>query len=150
MTKQLLSKIEGCYSSMSKGHKRITDYITENYDKAAFMTAAKLGDAVGVSESTVVRFASELGFSGYPQLQKTLQEVVKSRLTSVQRMEAAGGEDMLEHAFSSDIGNPRDHFARGFQRERRGDKPREAYLCPRRAQCGVACKLCGVLSQFCL
>ena len=67
------------------------------------MTAAKLGDAVGVSESTVVRFASELGFSGYPQLQKTLQEVVKSRLTSVQRMEAAGGEDMLEHAFSSDI-----------------------------------------------
>ena len=55
MTKQLLSKIEGCYSSMSKGHKRITDYITENYDKAAFMTAAKLGDAVGVSESTVVR-----------------------------------------------------------------------------------------------
>ena len=103
MTKQLLSKIEGCYSSMSKGHKRITDYITENYDKAAFMTAAKLGDAVGVSESTVVRFASELGFSGYPQLQKTLQEVVKSRLTSVQRMEAAGGEDMLEHAFSSDI-----------------------------------------------
>lgn len=88
---------------MSKGHKRITDYITENYDKAAFMTAAKLGDAVGVSESTVVRFASELGFSGYPQLQKTLQEVVKSRLTSVQRMEAAGGEDMLEHAFSSDI-----------------------------------------------
>ena len=103
MTKQLLSKIEGCHSSMSKGHKRITDYITENYDKAAFMTAAKLGDAVGVSESTVVRFASELGFSGYPQLQKTLQEVVKSRLTSVQRMEAAGGEDMLEHAFSSDI-----------------------------------------------
>ena len=103
MTKQLLSKIEGCYSSMSKGHKRITDYITENYDMAAFMTAAKLGDAVGVSESTVVRFASELGFSGYPQLQKALQEVVKSRLTSVQRMEAAGGEDMLEHAFSSDI-----------------------------------------------
>ena len=62
MTKQLLSKIEGCYSSMSKGHKRITDYITENYDKAVFMTAPKLGDAVGVSESTVVRFASELGF----------------------------------------------------------------------------------------
>ena len=77
MTKQLLSKIEGCYSSMSKGHKRITDYITENYDKAAFMTAAKLGDAVGVSESTVVRFAFELGFSGYPQLQKTLQQPVK-------------------------------------------------------------------------
>ena len=103
MTKQLHSRIESCYPSMSKGHRRIADYITENYDKAAFMTAAKLGDTVGVSESTVVRFASELGFSGYPRLQKALQEVVKSRLTSVQRMEAAGGEDMLEHAFSSDI-----------------------------------------------
>ena len=96
MTKQLHSRIESCYPSMSKGHRRIADYITENYDKAAFMTAAKLGDTVGVSESTVVRFASELGFSGYPRLQKALQEVVKSR-------EAAGGEDMLEHAFSSDI-----------------------------------------------
>lgn len=154
MTKQLLSKIEGCYSSMSKGHKRITDYITENYDKAAFMTAAKLGDAVGVSESTVVRFAFELGFSGYPQLQKTLQEVVKSRLTSVQRMEAAGGEDMLEHAFSSDIDTikaTRESISReAFNASCRGDKPREAYLCPRRAQCGVGAKLCGVLSQFCL
>ena len=89
MTKQLHSRIESCYPSMSKGHRRIADYITENYDKAAFMTAAKLGDTVGVSESTVVRFASELGFSGYPRLQKALQEVVKSRLTSVQRMEAA-------------------------------------------------------------
>ncbi len=104
MTKRLLSKIERCYPSMSKGHKRIADYIAENYDKAAFMTAAKLGDTVGVSESTVVRFASELGFSGYPQLQKNLQEVVKNRLTSVQRMEAAGdGGDMLEHALTSDI-----------------------------------------------
>lgn len=102
MTKQLLSKIEGCYSSMSKGHKRITDYITENYDKAAFMTAAKLGDAVGVSESTVVRFASSSAFR-LSSASEDLQEVVKSRLTSVQRMEAAGGEDMLEHAFSSDI-----------------------------------------------
>ena len=82
MTKQLLSKIEGCYSSMSKGHKRITDYITENYDKAAFMTAAKLGDAVGVSESTVVRFASELGFSGYPQLQTTLRRTLRTTLRS--------------------------------------------------------------------
>ena len=77
MTKQLLSKIEGCYSSMSKGHKRITDYITENYDKAAFMTASKLGKTVQVSESTVVRFATQLGYDGYPSMQRALQEMIR-------------------------------------------------------------------------
>lgn len=107
MTKQLLSKIEECYSSLSKGHKKIADYIIANYDKAAFMTASKLGKKVGVSESTVVRFACELGYEGYPELQKNLQEVVKSRLTSVQRMEVTetdmSGGDILEHALSTDI-----------------------------------------------
>ncbi len=107
MTKQLLAKIEKCYSSLSKGHKKIADYITKNYDKAAFMTAAKLGKKVGVSESTVVRFATELGYDGYPELQKNLQEVVKNRLTSVQRMEVTGTNvsdgDILEHSFASDI-----------------------------------------------
>ena len=67
MTKQLLVKIEKRYSSLSKGHKKIADYITQNYDKAAFMTAAKLGNKVGISESTVVRFATELGYDGYIQ-----------------------------------------------------------------------------------
>lgn len=107
MTKQLLAKIEKRYSSLSKGHKKIADYITANYDKAAFMTAAKLGNKVGISESTVVRFATELGYDGYPELQKNLQEVVKNRLTSVQRMEVAGttasGGDILEKALVSDI-----------------------------------------------
>lgn len=107
MTNQLLAKIEKRYSSLSKGHKKIADYITKNYDKAAFMTAAKLGNKVGVSESTVVRFATELGYDGYPELQKNLQEVVKNRLTSVQRMEVAGanvsGGDILERSFASDI-----------------------------------------------
>lgn len=107
MKKLLIHKIEECYSSLSKGHKKIADFILANYDKAAFMTASKLGKKVGVSESTVVRFASELGYDGYPELQKNLQEVVKSRLTSVQRMEVTNtdvsGGDILEHALSCDI-----------------------------------------------
>ena len=119
MTKLLLAKIENCYSTLSKGHKKIADYITENYDKAAFMTAAKPGKKVGVSESTVVRFATELGYEGYPELQKHLQEVVKSRLTSVQRMEVASsdmsGGDILERSLSSDIDTikaTREHMSR--------------------------------------
>jgi DNA-binding MurR/RpiR family transcriptional regulator len=75
------------YKSMSKGQKLLTNYITDNYDKAAFLTAAKLGETVGVSESTVVRFANAIGFSGYPELQKQLQEMVKTRLTTVQRID---------------------------------------------------------------
>lgn len=94
------------YSGLSKGHKRIADFIKNNYEKASFMTAAKLGKTVGVSESTVVRFASHVGFDGYPELQKHLQELVKSHLTSVQRMEVAanrmGGDDIINDAFGAD------------------------------------------------
>lgn len=94
------------YSGLSKGHKRIADFIKNNYEKASFMTAAKLGKTVGVSESTVVRFASHVGFDGYPELQKHLQELVKSHLTSVQRMEVAanrmGGDDIINDAFADD------------------------------------------------
>ena len=94
------------YSGLSKGHKRIADFIKNNYEKASFMTAAKLGKTVGVSESTVVRFASHVGFDGYPELQKHLQELVKSHLTSVQRMEVAanrmGGDDIINAAFAAD------------------------------------------------
>lgn len=94
------------YSGLSKGHKRIADFIKNNYEKASFMTAAKLGKTVGVSESTVVRFASHVGFDGYPELQKHLQELVKSHLTSVQRMEVAanrmGGDDIINDAFAAD------------------------------------------------
>lgn len=84
-----LSQVEQNYPNLSKGHKKIADYILKEYDKAAFMTAAALGDAVGVSESTVVRFASENGWKGYPELQKYLQEMIRSRLTSIQRMQAS-------------------------------------------------------------
>jgi len=74
---------------LSKGHRRIVEYIEEHYDKAVFMTASKLGEKVGVSESTVVRFALALGYEGYPQLQKALQELVRHRLTTAQRFEMA-------------------------------------------------------------
>ena len=76
-------------TTFSKGQKRIAAYILENYDKAAFMTASKLGKLVDVSESTVVRFASELGYDGYPSMQRALQEMIRSRLTSTQRLQQA-------------------------------------------------------------
>ena len=107
MSENFQAKIEEVYGSLSKGHKKIADYIKSNYEKASFMTAASLGKAVGVSESTVVRFASNVGFDGYPELQKHLQEMVKSHLTSVQRMEVAAsrfdGDDFIENAFAADI-----------------------------------------------
>jgi DNA-binding MurR/RpiR family transcriptional regulator len=86
-TKDLGQRIEAAFNDMSKGQKRIADYIMKNYDKAAYMTALRLGDSVGVSESTVVRFAMDLGYPGYPQLQKALQDMVRNRLTTLQRME---------------------------------------------------------------
>lgn len=86
-SKDLMRLIQARFSRLSKGQKLIAEYILKNYDKAAFMTAAKLGGSVGVSESTVVRFANELGFSGYPKLQKALQELIKNKLTTVQRLE---------------------------------------------------------------
>ncbi|NLV87445.1 MAG: MurR/RpiR family transcriptional regulator [Clostridiales bacterium] len=89
MDKDVLSVIENGSKNFSKGQRRIAKYITENYDKAAFMTAGKLGKTVGVSESTVVRFAAELGYDGYPGMRKALQEMIRNRLTSVQRIEVA-------------------------------------------------------------
>ena len=86
-SKDLMRLIQLRFPKLSKGQKLIAEYILKNYDKAAFMTAAKLGISVGVSESTVVRFATELGFTGYPKLQKALQELIKNKLTTVQRLE---------------------------------------------------------------
>lgn len=107
MSENFQLRIENAYPTLSKGHKRIADFIKNNYEKASFMTAASLGKAVGVSESTVVRFASNIGFDGYPELQKYLQEAVKSHLTSVQRMDVAasryGGDDFIDRAFMTDI-----------------------------------------------
>ena len=93
--------------SFSKGQRRIARYISEEYEKAAFMTANRLGKTVGVSESTVVRFAVELGFDGYPSMQKAMQDMVLNRLTSVQRIEVAnnriGDQDVVRTVIHSDM-----------------------------------------------
>ena len=81
MITHLLTRIDLMMNSLSKGQKRIALFIEEHYDKAAFMTASKLGETVGVSESTVVRFATELGYDGYPKLQKAMQEMIRNKLT---------------------------------------------------------------------
>ena len=103
----LLGKIDAAHPRFSKGQKLIANYIREHYDKAAFMTAATLGATVGVSESTVVRFATEIGFDGYPRLQRTLREVARSQLTTVQRMEVNDprlrGDDVLTRVLRMDI-----------------------------------------------
>ena len=85
MQEDLLQTIESRMSTFSKSQKLIANFILQSYEKAAYMTALKLGNAVGVSESTVVRFADELGYDGYPGLQKNLQALIKNRLTAVQR-----------------------------------------------------------------
>ena len=107
MNEPLLAKMEESIRRFSKGHKKIAAYIKENYDKAAFMTAAALGKKVGVSESTVVRFATELGFKGYPELQRALQQMIKSKLTAVQRMEVSqtliGDGDIINSVLTGDI-----------------------------------------------
>lgn len=107
MTGNILCKIEKQIPSFSKGQKNIANYILSHYEKAAYMTAAKLGVAAGVSESTVVRFAFELGYEGYPELQTDLQEVIKSKLTSMQRIEVAneqiGDMDILGKVLNADI-----------------------------------------------
>ena len=107
MAKSVLHTIENNMKTFSKGQKKIAAYILENYDKAAFMTASKLGSLVGVSESTVVRFASELGYEGYPSMQRALQEMIRSRLTYTQRIKSAednlSGQDVLAAVVQSDI-----------------------------------------------
>jgi DNA-binding MurR/RpiR family transcriptional regulator len=107
MDKDILSVIESASSGFSKGQRSIAKYILENYDKAAFMTASRLGQVVNVSESTVVRFAAELGYSGYPEMRRALQDMIRNRLTSIQRIDIAKelmeSQDILNLVLSSDI-----------------------------------------------
>ncbi|MBQ3423079.1 MAG: MurR/RpiR family transcriptional regulator [Romboutsia sp.] len=112
-SKYLISNIQSQYPRLSKGQKLIAQYILKNYDKVAFMTACKLGDTVGVSESTVVIFAYALGYSGYPKLQEALQELIKNKLTTVQRLDMAHNEysddsTILNKVLKSDIHNIKD------------------------------------------
>ncbi len=106
----LIDRLNHSGRKLSKGHRRIAQYIVEHYDKAVFMTAGRLGESVGVSESTVVRFAAVLGYEGYPQLQRALQELVSHRLTAVQRFEMSSEIDpnaVLRTVLKSDMQNIR-------------------------------------------
>lgn len=107
MNRDLISLVQRQMPDFSKGQRLIGQYIIDHYDKAAFMTASKLGATVGVSESTVVRFASEIGYEGYPQLQRAIQEMIRNRLTSVQRIEVTndqiGTSDVLSKVLNLDI-----------------------------------------------
>ncbi len=107
MAKDILSTIQNRMSTFSKGQKLIARFILESYDKAAFMTASKLGKTVNVSESTVVRFAAELGYDGYPSMQKALQEMIRNKLTTVQRIEVSNtritDQDVMAQVMRSDI-----------------------------------------------
>lgn len=111
-SKYLISHIQSQYTRFSKGQKLIAQYILKNYDKVAFMTACKLGETVGVSESTVVRFSNALGYSGYPKLQDALQELIKNKLTTVQRVdmikEFNDDSAILKKIVKSDIDNIKD------------------------------------------
>ena len=107
INKELLQKIDEKYPRLSKGQKKLADYIRQEYDKAAFLTAAKMGEVVGVSESTVVRFAMTLGYKGYPEFQKALEELVRTKLNSIQRMEVTYGRisqgEILTSVLQADI-----------------------------------------------
>lgn len=103
----IITRINQYYGKMSKGQKTIANFIYDHYDQAVFMTAAKLGDTVGVSESTVVRFASYVGYSGYPEFQKDLEEWVQNKINSVQKIDAKYGRstqsEILTSVLSADI-----------------------------------------------
>ena len=120
MKRNFLNLIESRMSTFSKGQRLIAKYVIDNYDKAAYMTASKLGAEVNVSESTVVRFANELGFEGYPEFQHSLQEYVRTRLTSFQRIEVTnnlfGDSDILTKVLVADSDNIR-HTLEGLDRE---------------------------------
>jgi len=107
----LIISIQRQFPKLSKGQKRIAQFIIEHYDKAAFMTASKMGAQTNVSESTVVRFANSLGFEGYPQLQRSLQDIIKTKLTTVQRVdmdkEYSSDIEVVERIMKSDMDNVR-------------------------------------------
>ncbi|MBQ1546359.1 MAG: MurR/RpiR family transcriptional regulator [Clostridia bacterium] len=107
MVQHLLDRVNEAYSGLSKRQKLIAEYIMKHHDKAAYMTASRLGETVGVSESTVVRFAVEIGYEGYPELQRAMQEMIRDKLTSVQRIDVASDRldtgDILTSVMNQDI-----------------------------------------------
>lgn len=121
MNRELLIKIQERMSGLSKGHRLIAGYILEHYDKAAFMTAARLGATVGVSESTVVRFAAEIGYDGYPMLQRALQEMIRNKLTSVQRIQLANEQMDLDDVLDTILNQDIDRIRRTLDETSRAD-----------------------------
>ena len=119
MKRDILRIIDENMDGFSKGQRQIARYLLAHYDKAAYMTAAKLGSEVSVSESTVVRFVMELGYAGYPEFQKALQELIRTKLTSFQRMEVTnhliGDGDVLEKVLMANVDNIR-HTMDGISR----------------------------------
>lgn len=114
MNADFFARVEAALPEMSKGQKKIARFIEENFDKAAFLTAQRLGREVGVSESTVVRFADSLGYYGYPELQHELRETLRTRLTGAERMARTGelsGDPLLEKVLKTDIENIRGTLA---------------------------------------
>ena len=107
MNENVLQTIRAGMDTFSKGQKRIAAFILDNYDRAAFMTAARLGETASVSESTVVRFAAQLGYAGYPEMQKALQELIRGKLTSIQRIQVSrdqmSGADILGSVMQRDM-----------------------------------------------
>lgn len=120
MPNDLLRQMEEGMASFSKGQRRIATYIMEHYEKAAYMTAAKLGETVNVSESTVVRFATELGFEGYPEFQRAMQGIIRNRLTAFQRIEVTnhliGDGDVVDKILTADADKIR-HTAEELDRD---------------------------------
>ncbi len=116
MSKSVLQTIRAGMDTFSKGQKRIAAFILDNYDRAAFMTAAKLGETASVSESTVVRFAAQLGYDGYPDMQRALQELIRGRLTSIQRIQVSkaqmSGADILGSVMQRDMNSIHDVIER--------------------------------------
>ncbi len=109
-TQDMIARLNRSGSRLSKSHRRIADYIAQHYDKAVFMTAARLGETVGVSESTVVRFAVAMGYDGYPELQDSLRELVRHRLTTTQRFEMISDiseDNVLSMVLKTDMQNIR-------------------------------------------
>lgn len=121
MQKTLFDNLQEIMPTLSKGHKKIAEYMLSHYDKAAFMTASKLGSIVGVSESTVVRFATELGYEGYPELQRALKEFTSNKLTTVQRIDVMndqlGDVDVYEKVLNMDIDKLRKTLDEGDREE---------------------------------
>ena len=149
MNHDILALLQSRYRTFSKGQRMIAKYILESYDKAAFMTASALGKAVGISESTVVRFAMELGFDGYPGMQKVLQEMVRNRLTSVQRIEATndriGDHDVVSMILQEDI-NRIHRTAEAVDRQAFGDSVNAIVAAKRIYLIGV--RSCAALASF--